>query len=93
MTKRNSVLRWLGKGKYWLRRLIIVLLSWFMIIFFWQAPVIKHSGTKHQQLRGVWIINYGTSLSYHTTRLDEVVANITKHHLNTIYPAVKYLQD
>ena len=88
MTKRNSVLRWLGKGKYWLRRLIIVLLSWFMIIFFWQAPVVKHSDTEQQQLRGVWITNYGTSLSYHTTRLDEVVANIAKHHLNTIYPAV-----
>ena len=48
----------------------------------------KHSGTEHQQLRGVWITNYGTSISYHTTRLDEVVANIAKHHLNTIYPAV-----
>ncbi len=88
MTQRNSILKWLGKDKYWSRRLIIVLLSWFIIVFFWQAPVVKHSGTKHQQLRGVWITNYGTSLSYHTTRLDEVVGNIAKHHLNTIYPAV-----
>ena len=82
MTNRTFILKWS-------RRLIIVLLSWFIIVFFWQAPVIKHSGTEHQQLRGVWMTNYGASLSYHTTRLDEVISNIAKHHLNTtIYPAV-----
>lgn len=73
MTKRNYVLRWLGKGKYWLRRLIIVLLSWFMVVFFWQAPVVKHSDTEQQQLRGVWITNYGTSLSYHTTQGERIL--------------------
>lgn len=32
--------------------------------------------------------NLGASLLYYTTRLDEVVADLAKHHLNTLYPCV-----
>ncbi len=32
--------------------------------------------------------NLGASLMYYSTRLDEVMANLALHHLNTLYPAV-----
>ncbi len=32
--------------------------------------------------------NYGAALMYYTTRLDEVVAHLAQHRLNTLYPAV-----
>ncbi|WP_036487370.1 glycoside hydrolase family 10 protein [Myxosarcina sp. GI1] len=71
----------------WYRRLTIFFVSYFLIICFWQAPAVEQI-VKGQELRGIWMTNYGSSLAYHTTRLDEVVANIAKHQLNTIYPAV-----
>lgn len=32
--------------------------------------------------------NVGAALTYHTTRMDEVMAHIAEHRLNTIYPVV-----
>ncbi len=32
--------------------------------------------------------NIGATLMYYTTRLDDVVANLAEHRMNTVYPAV-----
>jgi uncharacterized lipoprotein YddW (UPF0748 family) len=70
------------------RRVVLVLLSVVITLCLWQAPVVQPQMSAPQEIRGVWMTNYGASLMYHTTRLDEVVANLAKHHLNTLYPAV-----
>lgn len=67
-------------------KIILIFLTWLLVVCFYQTP--KVNSPQSDELRGVWMTNYGVSLSYHTTRLDEVVANIASHHLNTIYPAV-----
>ncbi|MBD2776484.1 family 10 glycosylhydrolase [Iningainema tapete] len=36
----------------------------------------------------MWYLNIVFTGMYYTTRLDEVVGNVAKHHLNTIYPSV-----
>jgi uncharacterized lipoprotein YddW (UPF0748 family) len=69
------------------RRLGLVFLSFGLIVFFWQAPVVP-SQADFSELRGVWMTNIGVALMYYTTRLDDVVANLSKHHINTLYPAV-----
>ena len=74
--------------KKWLPRAILVVLSALAVISVWQAPVVRSQILAPDEIRGVWMTNYGVSLMYHTTRLDEVVANLAKHHLNTLYPAV-----
>lgn len=70
----------------WIKRAGLMFLAFFLTISLWQAPIIKTSAK--DRIHGVWITNYGTALSYYTTRLDEVTANLAKHHINTIYPAV-----
>lgn len=72
----------------WLPRTVWVLLSALAVVCIWQAPVVHQSAIAPQEIRGVWMTNYGTTLMYHTTRLDEVMANLAKHNLNTLYPAV-----
>lgn len=74
--------------KKWLLRLALVLVSAWATLCFWQAPIIYSQMTAPQENRAVWMTNYGASLMYYSTRLDEVVANLAKHHLNTLYPAV-----
>ena len=70
----------------WLRRSLLVLtLLW--LVLSWQAPVVQ-LGPDTQELRGTWMTNYGAALMYYTTRMDEVMAHIAEHHLNTLYPAV-----
>lgn len=75
------------RRKLW-RRVLLVLFSAWIVICLWQAPVIYSQTLAPQEIRGVWMTNYGATLMYYTTRLDEVVANLAKHHLNTLYPAV-----
>lgn len=72
----------------WWRRTLLVFLSFWLVLSFWQAPVVQIKNATIQELRGIWITNVGAALMYYTTRLDEVVANVAKHHLNTIYPSV-----
>ena len=74
--------------KKWLSRVILMLLSAWAVIAIWQAPVVHSQMWAPNEIRGMWMTNYGVSLMYRTTRLDEVVANLAKHHLNTLYPAV-----
>ncbi|MEM6835618.1 MAG: family 10 glycosylhydrolase [Cyanobacteria bacterium P01_C01_bin.120] len=71
-----------------LGRAFLIGLSALFVVHIWQAPVIHSQAIAPGEIRGVWMTNYGTSLMYHTTRLDDVVANLARHNLNTLYPAV-----
>lgn len=62
------------------------LLAIVLILRFWQAPANPVAATA--LVRGVWMTNWGAALMYYTTRLDDVVANLAQHQLNTLYPAV-----
>jgi uncharacterized lipoprotein YddW (UPF0748 family) len=64
------------------------LLALWLTLALWQTPPIPQGTKEAPELRGVWLTNYGGALSYYTTRLDEVMAAIARHHLNTVYPAV-----
>ena len=77
-----------GFRRKWLVRLALGLLSLWAVLCFWQAPVIHPEGMGLEEIRGIWMTNYGASLLYYSTRLDETVSNLAKHHLNTLYPAV-----
>jgi uncharacterized lipoprotein YddW (UPF0748 family) len=70
-----------------LRRLGLVLLSLWLLLSLWQAPVIK-AETHRDELRGLWITNLGGALMYSSTRLDETVAEAKQLGFNTLYPAV-----
>jgi uncharacterized lipoprotein YddW (UPF0748 family) len=81
----STKIRWFGIRCRWF---ILILLSFWLIISLWQAPTVNLSKSKASEIRGIWITNFGVALNYYTTRLDEAVANIAKHRLNTVYPAV-----
>ena len=70
-----------------LRALLIFALLW-LLLSVWQAPVVQLGKPDTRELRGVWMTNFGSALMYYTTRLDEVMAHIASHRLNTLYPAV-----
>ncbi|MEM9220508.1 MAG: family 10 glycosylhydrolase [Cyanobacteria bacterium P01_F01_bin.150] len=77
--------------KKWIKRLALAVLSFWFVIFFWQAPVVYPQQTLErnpQEIRGVWMTDAASALMYTSTRADEVVANLANHHLNTLYPAV-----
>ncbi|NJL65190.1 MAG: family 10 glycosylhydrolase [Methylacidiphilales bacterium] len=76
---------WFGIRYRWFVLAVAALLVFTSL---WQAPTINRSAIPNNEIRGVWMTNYGAALSYYTTRLDDVIANIAKHRLNTIYPAV-----
>jgi uncharacterized lipoprotein YddW (UPF0748 family) len=68
------------------RSLTIALLSCLLVVFLWPAAVVKTPSQK--ALRGTWMTHFGLSLSFHTSRLDNAMANLAKHQVNTLYPAV-----
>ncbi len=72
----------------WLRRGLLVVLSFGLVVSLWQAPVVRVAQGKTSEIRGVWMTNLGASLMYYTTQLDETVANLAQHRLNTLYPCV-----
>ena len=74
------------KRRRFLERVLLFLGTLWLVFALWQAPVV--STVASDQIRGVWMTNIGASLSYYTLRADEVVANLAKHHLNTLYPCV-----
>ncbi|MEO0948933.1 MAG: family 10 glycosylhydrolase [Cyanobacteria bacterium J06641_5] len=67
---------------------VLALFAALATIYFWQAPIVHSQTPAPQEIRGIWMTNYGASMSYYSTRLDETIANLAKHHLNTLYPAV-----
>ncbi|MEO1399869.1 MAG: family 10 glycosylhydrolase [Cyanobacteria bacterium J06635_1] len=73
------------RGRFW-RHFALFLAALWTVFAVWQAPTV--SPVVAEQIRGVWMTNVGASLMYYTMRTDEVVANLAKHHLNTLYPCV-----
>ncbi|MEL6261668.1 MAG: family 10 glycosylhydrolase [Cyanobacteria bacterium J06626_6] len=73
------------RQKRWIRGLLFFGSLW-LVLMLWQAPLI--SPVRTNQIRGVWMTNLGASISYYTMRTDEVVANLARHRLNTLYPCV-----
>jgi uncharacterized lipoprotein YddW (UPF0748 family) len=69
----------------WRNQAIAVFLLW-LLLSLWQAPIVPRQPSA--ELRGIWLTNLGASLMYHTTRLDEIMATIARHRLNTVYPSV-----
>jgi uncharacterized lipoprotein YddW (UPF0748 family) len=72
----------------WFHRLLLGLLACWLVLALWQAPAVNLGKVGSTELRGVWMTNVGAALMYYTMRLDEVVANVARHRLNTLYPAV-----
>ncbi|NEO87088.1 MAG: family 10 glycosylhydrolase [Spirulina sp. SIO3F2] len=68
------------------RRLTLFLLTLALVFRLWQAPTQPVTATN--SIHGVWMTNLGAALMYYSTRLDEVVANLAQHQINTLYPAV-----
>ncbi|MEO1445819.1 MAG: family 10 glycosylhydrolase, partial [Cyanobacteria bacterium J06635_11] len=74
------------KRRRFLQRIALFLGAFWGAIALWQAPIVPTVST--DQIRGVWMTNVGAALTYYTQRTDDVVANMAKHHLNTLYPCV-----
>ncbi|MEB3292796.1 MAG: family 10 glycosylhydrolase [Synechococcales bacterium] len=70
----------------WRNPAIAVVLLW-LLLSVWQAPIVSPFLTT-AELRGIWLTNFGASVLYHTTRLDEAMATIARHRLNVVYPSV-----
>jgi uncharacterized lipoprotein YddW (UPF0748 family) len=83
---KRRLLPWLKR--VWLQRVALMLLSTWLVLSCWQAPVVKLGQVGKAELRGIWMTNVGAKLMYYTTQLDEAVANLAQHRLNTLYPAV-----
>ncbi|MEL6491515.1 MAG: family 10 glycosylhydrolase [Cyanobacteria bacterium J06621_3] len=81
----KSNVRKVRRRKFWSRVSLFLLTIW-AVFALWQAPVVPAFASN--QIRGVWMTNLGAALSHYTMRTDEVVANMAKHHLNTLYPCV-----
>ncbi|MEM8810903.1 MAG: family 10 glycosylhydrolase [Cyanobacteria bacterium P01_G01_bin.38] len=75
----------LKRGRFW-RRFALFLAALWTVFAVWQAPAVPPVSA--EQIRGVWMTNVGASLMYYTMRTDEVMANLARHHLNTLYPCV-----
>ncbi len=71
-----------------LRLAFIILALLWIVLSLWQAPVVRQAKPDTQELRGVWMTNFGAALMYYTTQLDEAIAHLAQHRLNTLYPAV-----
>jgi uncharacterized lipoprotein YddW (UPF0748 family) len=85
---RQLIANWLGKK--WppiaQKRLKIAFGAFLLVILLWPAPIVKT--TVSQELRGTWMTHLGVSLMYYSTRLDETIADLAKHQINTLYPAI-----
>lgn len=71
-----------------LQRIFVICALLWLVLSLWLSPVVSRGKLNTQELRGVWMTNLGAALMYYTTRMDEAVARIAEHRLNTIYPAV-----
>lgn len=68
------------------RRLAIALISCFLIVFLWPAALVPAIAS--ESLSGTWMTHFSASALYHSTRLDNAIADLAKRNINTLYPAV-----
>lgn len=70
------------RRRYWALGIAIM----WLVLACWQAPAVKLVNSN--QIRGVWMTNTAAAMNYFSFRLDDAVANLAKHHINTLYPSV-----
>ncbi|EKU99472.1 hypothetical protein Lepto7375DRAFT_1518 [Leptolyngbya sp. PCC 7375] len=70
------------RRRYWALGIAAV----WLVLACWQAPAVKLT-TSHQ-IRGVWMTNVAAAMNYFSFRLDDAVANLAEHRINTLYPSV-----
>lgn len=58
----------------------------WLVLACWQVPAVKLASTP--QIRGVWMTNMAAAINYYSFRLDDAVANLAEHRINTLYPSV-----
>ncbi len=68
------------------RNLALVLAAVWLVLACWQAPAVKL--TASSQIRGVWMTNVAAAINYYSFRLDDAIANLAEHRINTLYPSV-----
>jgi uncharacterized lipoprotein YddW (UPF0748 family) len=64
------------------------LLTWYLVISVWQAPIVHPTLHPTPKLRGVWMTHLGAALMFQTTQLDETIAQLAQQQVNTLYPSV-----
>lgn len=58
----------------------------WLVLACWQAPAVKLATS--DQIRGVWMTNTAAAINYFSFRLDNAIANLAEHRINTLYPSV-----
>ncbi|MBE9069168.1 family 10 glycosylhydrolase, partial [Leptolyngbya cf. ectocarpi LEGE 11479] len=68
------------------RNLAVGIAALWLVLACWQAPAVKLADTN--QIRGVWMTNTAAAINYYGFRLDDAIANLAEHGINTLYPSV-----
>ncbi|MBT9316091.1 glycoside hydrolase family 10 protein [Leptothoe spongobia] len=68
------------------RHIALAIVALWLVMACWQAPAIKLTATN--EIRGVWMTNTAAAINYYSFRLDDAVANLAAHRINTLYPSV-----
>jgi uncharacterized lipoprotein YddW (UPF0748 family) len=66
--------------------LLLAVIAGLLAVSLWPAPVVQR--TMQPDRRGTWMTHFGAALMYYSTRLDDTTADLAKHQINTLYPAV-----
>lgn len=64
----------------------LVIVTLWLVLAWWQAPAVNLAASS--QIRGVWMTNVAAAMNFYSFRLDDAVANLAKHQINTLYPSV-----
>jgi uncharacterized lipoprotein YddW (UPF0748 family) len=78
--------KFLGWKRTIRRRIGIALMACLSIVFLWPAALVPANTS--QSLSGTWMTHFSASALYHSTRLDNGIADLAKAQVNTLYPAV-----
>ncbi len=84
--KRLSIHTKLAKRKKRWRYWALAMATVWLVLACWQAPTVKLANSN--QIRGVWMTNVAAAINYFSFRLDDAVANLAEHRINTLYPSV-----
>ncbi|MEM1256361.1 MAG: family 10 glycosylhydrolase, partial [Cyanobacteria bacterium P01_H01_bin.21] len=84
-SKRASIRAKLAKRRR-RRRLALGLVAIWLVLVCWQAPAVKLADSN--QIRGVWMTNTAAAINFFSFRLDDAIANLADHRINTLYPSV-----
>ena len=68
------------------RHLALGIVAVWLVLACWQASAVKLATSN--QIRGVWMTNTAAAINFFGFRLDDAIANLADHHINTLYPSV-----